>query len=137
MSFLEALQKLHPKYENVLKTTQNLPAGFPYTERPVELIFILLSGGENLAMKKRYLSDVLVDWVGNWELKHTKKGKEHKWPSPSTILTVMRRFLAATREYMGWCFTIGDFQHNGGFAAYFSALCDQRQKVDVSIKCRV
>lgn len=133
--FIEALRKEAPKYNRFLKKTSCVPCFFAL-DKPVEAVFVMLSDANDKSKrieKVRILNDMLIDWVAGMELKRSRKNVSKKWHSPASINVTLRKFLSAAKEYCGWEYSISEFSFEGGFNAFFSKLCEKRQREDVSL----
>ena len=160
-NFLEGLRSLSPKYDHLLEPTA-VPPTFNTKEKSVPSLFVLLSGKDDKHKKKVLLSDMLIDWVSQLrrdppiklstssdsdEPNNSAKKKQHgenncdegssnntnHFLAPSTINTYVRTLLSAGREYYGWDFSMKeDLGFDGGYTAFFTRLCQTRQKQDVS-----
>ena len=97
----------------------------------MEILFILLSGPDDKRKKVGILNNMLVDWVASARKKNPPRTGSI-FHSPSTLNFMVRSFFASTKSYYNWCFSYGNFNYDGGFNGFFKALCDQRQKDDVS-----
>ena len=129
-NFIEALRKEAPKYNRFLKKTSCVPTFF-HSDKPVEVVFVMLSDANDKSKrieKVRILNEMLIDWVAGMKLKRSGK-KVH---SPASINVTIRKFLSAAKEYCAWDYTIAEFSFEGGFNAFFSKLCEKRQREDVS-----
>jgi hypothetical protein len=129
--FVSVLKNNREKYERFLVLTSDVPSTFPSTE-PVEMVFILLRGEENKPDKIRSLNVMLIDWVESKRLKVPQKNG-NVFPAPSSLNTMVRTFLASTKDYYQWSFSQKDFGYDGGYNGFFAALCETRRKLDVSI----
>ena len=132
-NFIEGLRAAAPKYNAFLKPPAYVPEYFTYS--PAEAVFVLLSPYEKDKRKKvKILNEMLIDWVNGMVKTHTRKKKKASanWHSPATISTIVRSFLAATKEFFGWEFLVSDFKFIGGFNAFFKQLVEERRKIDVS-----
>lgn len=132
--FLEGLERVAPKYNHLLVTTTDVPPTFFVPPGSAHaLLFLALCGPSDKKRKTMILSDMLVDWIGGLRRKRSHKGSFYH--APSTLNVMTRNFLAATKEYYDWHFTMSDFKYDGGYAGFFKRLCDMRQKEDVSEIC--
>ena len=133
-NFIEALRKEAPKYNRFLKKTSCVPTFF-HSDKPVEVVFVMLSDANDKSKrieKVRILNEMLIDWVAGMKLKRSGKKVFKKWHSPASINVTIRKFLSAAKEYCAWDYTIAEFSFEGGFNAFFSKLCEKRQREDVS-----
>jgi hypothetical protein len=130
VEFVNVLKKHRGKYERFLVKISEVPPSFP-TNEPVEAVFILLRGEENKSEKIRSLNGMLIDWVEGKRLKVAQKSG-HAYPAPSSINTMIRTFLAATKDYYQWSFVQKDFGYDGGYNGYFRTLIEKRRREDVS-----
>jgi hypothetical protein len=128
--FVNVLKKNEQKYARFLVLTTEVPSTFPSAE-PVEMVFILLRGEENKPDKIRSLNMMLIDWVEAKRLKVPQKNG-NEFPAPSSLNTMVRTFLASTKDYYQWSFSQKDFGFDGGYNGFFAALCEKRRKLDVS-----
>ena len=139
--FIESLRKMSPKYNHLLERTSEIPCSFRIKSKEVEKVFVLLSGPNDKTAKVNLLNKLLIDWVGNLEIKrgaaaatskntNNKKRKRHH--QPSSINTMTRRFFAACKGAFDWHFTTNDFTFDGGYNGFFRDLCDKRLTEDVS-----
>ena len=111
--------------------TRFLPPSFINTPPEVELLFVALSGKTDKTRKCKLMSDMLIDWVGGLRLTRSSKSGNF-YHQPCTINVMVRTLLAAMKEYFNCEFTVNDFKFDGGYAAFFPLICEQRQKKDVS-----
>ena len=130
--FLEAIRAKHPKYARLLEPYANKPTNFPPGN--IATLFVLLSGSEDKRKKVYMLNKILIDWIADKTNKRicTKNGRK-KFPSPSTINSIICLFLTTTKERYSWDFTQKDFDFDGGYNAFFKHLVAMRQKNNVSI----
>jgi hypothetical protein len=128
--FVSVLKLNKEKYSRFLVLTSDVPSTFPSSE-PVEMVFILLRGEENKPDKIRSLNQMLIDWVDAKRLKVPQKNG-NVFPAPSSLNTMVRTFLASTKDYYQWSFSQKDFGFDGGYNGFFAALCEKRRKLDVS-----
>ena len=143
IDFVSALKKMGEKYAMLLTKTSQIPPSFNTNETSIEKVFVALSGTEGRRQKVRLLSDMLIDWVSNLEVKkvvkksNSKKGSpdKKKYHAPATLNVLIRNFLAAAKEYYDWHFTMADFNFEGGYNGFFRLLMEERQREDVSCYC--
>ena len=101
------------------------------------IVFSMLSGPEFKAKKVKILNDILIDWVSD-KKKLAKnvmtQGHTTPYPTPATLNSMIRAFLAAAKDQFKWEFSTSDFNFEGGYNGFFKALCKERQKMDVSVQ---
>ena len=122
--FIEALKKKTPRYDHFLVITQDLPPFYKMKE--LELVFVMLGGKQDRRKKVEILNDMLIDWIGS------KRKADGGYPAPGTINSQLRAFFAATKEMFDWDFSPADFKHEGGYNGFFTHMCNERKKEDVS-----
>jgi hypothetical protein len=127
--FVNNLKNYGSKYEKFLGITSDVPEYFP-SQEPVEKLFVMLSGKENMPWKIEILNQMLIDWVKDKRLVTAKHGTFY--PAVSSLNTMVRTLFAASKDYYKWCFTTKDFNFDGGYNGFFAALCSERRKEDVS-----
>ena len=130
--FLDALRAKDPKYRSMVEASSNVPEYFP-ADAVIAEVFVVLSGPGNKRKKVFVLNQMLIDWISEKRNKNCNNGRSHKYPSPATINTTVRTFLAATKELYNWEFSLKDFNFEEGYNAFFKKMVVDRQKEDVSI----
>jgi hypothetical protein len=104
---------------------------FPSKE-PIEKLFVLLSGKENMPKKVEILNNMLIDWVKDKRLVSPPRIGSI-YPAPSSLNTMVQTLFAAAKDYYKWEFATKDFSFDGGYNGFFEALMMERRKEDVSI----
>lgn len=132
--FIEALRRESPKYDDLLKPTDQIPVSFrlgndSVARQHIEQVWVLISGPDNKNAKVNLVNKMLIDWIGNMK----KQKGEGKFHSPASINTMVRRFLSATKSHFDWHITQADFSFDGGYNGFFRDLCATRLEEDVSI----
>ncbi len=97
-------------------------------------MFVVLSGEGDRSRKVKLLNAMLMDWVmgkrKSRQVNDNTNGSE--FHSPATLNTETRVFLASTKLYFDWHFTLDDFKFDGGYCGWFKELMNQRQRKNVS-----
>ena len=124
--FRDALKKMSPKYDPLLKEAVDVPTFFK--QKKIESVFVMLSGQEERRKKVQVLNEMLIDWIAE------KSNKNGGFPTPATITNAVRTLLAATKDQFNWDFSLNDFKFDGGFNGFFKHLCAERQRANVSKK---
>ena len=124
--FRDALKKMSPKYDPLLKEAVDVPTFFK--QKKIESVFVMLSGQEERRKKVQVLNEMLIDWIAE------KSNKNGGFPTPATITNAVQTLLAATKDQFNWDFSLNDFKFDGGFNGFFKHLCAERQRANVSKK---
>jgi hypothetical protein len=109
--FVNNLKNYGSKYEKFLGITSDIPEYFP-SQEPVEKLFVMLSGKENMPWKIEILIQMLIDWVKDKRLVTAKHGTHY--PAVSSLNTMVHTLFAVSKDYYKWCFTSKDFSFDGG-----------------------
>jgi hypothetical protein len=110
------LRNYGKKYDSFLEITTNVPDYFPSKE-PIEKLFILLSGKENMPKKVEILNNMLIDWVKDKRLVSPPRIGSI-YPAPSSLNTMVQTLFAAAKDYYKWEFTTKDFSFDGGYNVF-------------------
>jgi hypothetical protein len=128
--FVNNFKNYGSKYKKFLGITSDELEYFP-SQEPVEKLFVLLSGKENMPWKVEILNQMLIDWVKDKRLVTAKHGTHY--PAVSSLNTMVHTLFAASKDYYKWCFTSKDFSFDGSYSGFFAALCAEWRKEDVSM----
>ena len=123
--FVKSLEG-NPRFEQFLQLT-DAPSHWPVAR--TRKVWVMLRGEDEKRKKVSIVNDMIIEWISK-KRKILPSGKE-EYPAPGTLNSLVRTFLAATKDY-DWSFTLHDFKFDGGFNGFFKSMCKDRQKENVS-----
>ena len=135
--FIEVVEDKGDKYDYLLVRTKGKACSniFP-KDFEGHIVFSMVSGPEFKAKKVKILNDILIDWVSDKKKlakNITAKGYTTAYPTPATLNSMIRAFLAAVKDQFKWEFSTSNFNFEGGYNGFVKALCKEQQKKDVSV----